>query len=405
MSTFTRLSSRTETLNQPSNCLSIRFGLKVSDSIGGPIDNIGTLDPTAGQASELGFTLQRLESTKDASTWAEKLADEPDISNDENEKDEKKPARPTYYHYKRWIWVVFPWAAMCVKDGLPFSFLIARCFETSTKYLSVEEEYRLSKDTLTTAAAFKRRINVLLYQSEQKSKMKKLTSLRTKAEGNTKEEESNNKELSFFKKKQNYPVDLQRIVTDFRQKRMEKITNFVLNEEDTSDIMKSTNNLNLTSRKDLDETGKKSSRWQEGSNNAKQGGQNLRMHRRVGSEQEAKEREPSVSKRDESLQSLRARLPLLKLEQRVVPPTVERRQSTKLRFRGFGETRNTPQGIQHSGSVERGLQNDLQGHLDVSMRRLAAARQKVLLLSLVSRGSSVIAQDWIEAASRTCSHE
>jgi len=48
--------------------------------------------------------------------------------------------KTTYFHYKRWVWIMFPWACISSIRGLPFSYLITRCFEHPTKYLSVREE-------------------------------------------------------------------------------------------------------------------------------------------------------------------------------------------------------------------------------------------------------------------------
>ena len=48
--------------------------------------------------------------------------------------------KTTYFHYKRWVWIMFPWACISSVRGLPFSYLISRCFEHPTKYLSVREE-------------------------------------------------------------------------------------------------------------------------------------------------------------------------------------------------------------------------------------------------------------------------
>jgi hypothetical protein len=53
-----------------------------------------------------------------------------------------KPTKwdPTFYHYKRWIWVMFPWACIRTVRDYPFSYLISRCFQNATKYMSVKEE-------------------------------------------------------------------------------------------------------------------------------------------------------------------------------------------------------------------------------------------------------------------------
>lgn len=80
-------------------------------------------------------------------------------------------ASADFYHYKRWIWVMFPWACMCSKDSVPFSYLMSRCFESATRYMSVDEEEQLARDAMDIAFAYKKRINVLLYQEEKKQKM------------------------------------------------------------------------------------------------------------------------------------------------------------------------------------------------------------------------------------------
>lgn len=46
---------------------------------------------------------------------------------------------PLYYYYKRWLWVMFPWA--CLSTGLYFSKIMEACFASETEYMSVKEEY------------------------------------------------------------------------------------------------------------------------------------------------------------------------------------------------------------------------------------------------------------------------
>lgn len=47
---------------------------------------------------------------------------------------------PSFYHYKRWIWVMFPWACMFANKKYYFSYTISRCYSSDTQYLSVTEE-------------------------------------------------------------------------------------------------------------------------------------------------------------------------------------------------------------------------------------------------------------------------
>lgn len=54
---------------------------------------------------------------------------------------EIKPEKdPSFYYYKRWIWIIFPWICMTVKDELDFSKVIARCYSSATKYMRIDEE-------------------------------------------------------------------------------------------------------------------------------------------------------------------------------------------------------------------------------------------------------------------------
>ena len=77
---------------------------------------------------------------------------------------------PSFYHYKRWIWIMFPWACIKTVRDYPFSYLISRCFKSATKYLSVKEEKMLAKSSLKIALNYKKATNVLLREEEVKKK-------------------------------------------------------------------------------------------------------------------------------------------------------------------------------------------------------------------------------------------
>ena len=52
-----------------------------------------------------------------------------------------EPERPpSFYYYKRWIWMIFPWVCMSVNKKQTFSDLISKCYSSNIRYLSVEEE-------------------------------------------------------------------------------------------------------------------------------------------------------------------------------------------------------------------------------------------------------------------------
>lgn len=52
----------------------------------------------------------------------------------------KAEKSPSFYYYKRWIWIIFPWICMSIKEELNFSEVIARCYSSATKYMRIDEE-------------------------------------------------------------------------------------------------------------------------------------------------------------------------------------------------------------------------------------------------------------------------
>ena len=50
----------------------------------------------------------------------------------------------TYYYYKRWLWITFPWACMKSSKKYNYSKIIAKCFSSNIRYLSVAEDRLLS---------------------------------------------------------------------------------------------------------------------------------------------------------------------------------------------------------------------------------------------------------------------
>jgi hypothetical protein len=54
---------------------------------------------------------------------------------------EIKPEKPpSFYYYKRWLWIIFPWACLSIKPDLNYSEVIARCYSSATKYMKIDEE-------------------------------------------------------------------------------------------------------------------------------------------------------------------------------------------------------------------------------------------------------------------------
>lgn len=51
---------------------------------------------------------------------------------------------PTFYFYKRWLWLIFPWACLSIDQECIFSDVIAKCFSSDTRYMSVRDEQELT---------------------------------------------------------------------------------------------------------------------------------------------------------------------------------------------------------------------------------------------------------------------
>ena len=63
-----------------------------------------------------------------------------------------EPEKETsYYHYKRWIWIIFPWICMSTDPKCSFSEVIAKCYSSATKYMSVKEEREFTTAALKIA--------------------------------------------------------------------------------------------------------------------------------------------------------------------------------------------------------------------------------------------------------------
>ena len=56
-----------------------------------------------------------------------------------------KEITPNFYYYKRWIWMIFPWACMSEKKSNSFSEAMQNCFLSSTYYIGANEDSILRK--------------------------------------------------------------------------------------------------------------------------------------------------------------------------------------------------------------------------------------------------------------------
>ena len=58
-------------------------------------------------------------------------------------------AETQYYYYKRWLWIIFPWACLSYNKNL--SEIIQKFYISATKYVSVHKENKIYKKAIKTA--------------------------------------------------------------------------------------------------------------------------------------------------------------------------------------------------------------------------------------------------------------
>jgi predicted SnoaL-like aldol condensation-catalyzing enzyme len=56
----------------------------------------------------------------------------------------EQPITPSFYYYKRWLWISFPWICLHADHRFNFSSLIRECYSSNIKYLSVQDDMMLT---------------------------------------------------------------------------------------------------------------------------------------------------------------------------------------------------------------------------------------------------------------------
>ena len=98
---------------------------------------------------------ERTKSTEEALAEHVELRHDYQLRIDEIDLEIKKEKDPSYYYYKRWIWIIFPWACLSIKTELNFSEVIARCYSSATKYMRIDEEKEFYKNALQIAIEYR----------------------------------------------------------------------------------------------------------------------------------------------------------------------------------------------------------------------------------------------------------
>ena len=81
--------------------------------------------------------------------------------------DDKKGNAPCYYYYKRWLWMIFPWACLSQDKKCNYSEQIIKSYSSATKYISVLEENKYTKRALKIALEAKLKKKMIYGKKEE----------------------------------------------------------------------------------------------------------------------------------------------------------------------------------------------------------------------------------------------
>ena len=85
---------------------------------------------------------------------------------DKDKKDEKK-GKPAFYYYKRWLWMIFPWACLSQNKKCNYSKQIMKSYSSATRYISVLEENKYTKRALKIALEAKLKKKMIYGKKEE----------------------------------------------------------------------------------------------------------------------------------------------------------------------------------------------------------------------------------------------
>lgn len=81
----------------------------------------------------------------------------------------KSSTKKKYYYYKRWLWMMFPWACLSSSDDYKYSDFMKICYSDNDKGIRFKEEVKLVEDSLAIIQVSKIKKKDILY-SEARSK-------------------------------------------------------------------------------------------------------------------------------------------------------------------------------------------------------------------------------------------
>ena len=73
---------------------------------------------------------------------------------------------PSFYYYKRWIWMTFPWACLQTDQRFSFSKLINQCYSSNLRYLSVQEDKLLTTHAIKIVRETKAKRKAMIFSKK-----------------------------------------------------------------------------------------------------------------------------------------------------------------------------------------------------------------------------------------------
>lgn len=70
--------------------------------------------------------------------------------------------KSTYYYYKRWLWLIFPWACLSAEEEFKYSYVMKKCYSDETKGMRLRDEERLTRSALNISVQAKMKRMMIL---------------------------------------------------------------------------------------------------------------------------------------------------------------------------------------------------------------------------------------------------
>ena len=67
-----------------------------------------------------------------------------------------------FYYYKRWLWLIFPWACLSADKGYKYSDVIKTCYSNENKSMRVRDEQKMTRKALKICIEAKMRRKIIL---------------------------------------------------------------------------------------------------------------------------------------------------------------------------------------------------------------------------------------------------